>query len=96
MLMEMLKILLEGGNSVTTKISGNSMTPRIKSGEIITLNPIEWQKVRKMDIVFCKVKGNYCVHLVKATNIKRGCLIANNHGHINGWTKKVYGKYLKD
>ena len=47
------------------------------------------------DIVYCKVKGNYYTHLVKATNSKRGVLIGNNRGGINGWTKAVYGKVVK-
>ena len=42
-------------------------------------------------IVFCKVRGNYYDHLVKAKNEKRGYLIANNHGHVNGWTHQIFG-----
>ena len=38
------------------------------------------------DIVFCKVKGRYYTHLVRAKG-DRGVLIGNNHGKINGWTK---------
>lgn len=44
-------------------------------------------------IVFCKVKGRYYTHLVKAKG-DRGVLIGNNHGRINGWTKSVFGKIL--
>ena len=43
-------------------------------------------------MVYCRVKGNFYTHLVKAKNVKRGVLIGNNHGRNNGWTKKVYGK----
>ena len=49
--------------------------------------------VKKKDIVLCKVKGNHYLHLVKAVGKKR-VLIGNNHGHINGWTKNIYGKVV--
>ena len=71
------------------------MTPILKSRQPVELTPIMWQDVEKGDIVYCKVKGNYYTHLVKATNPKKGCQIGNNHGHINGWTKQVYGKVTK-
>ena len=34
-------------------------------------------------------------YLVKAKNEKRGVLIANNRGRVNGWTKTVYGKVVE-
>lgn len=34
-------------------------------------------------------------HKVYAIDDKKGCLIGNNHGHMNGWTKNVYGKAHK-
>ncbi len=52
-------------------------------------------KVDVGDIVYCKVKGKYFTHLVKAKNLDRGCLIGNNKGGINGWTKHIYGKVVK-
>lgn len=33
--------------------------------------------------------------LVKGKDGQKGCLIGNNHGHMNGWTKNVYGKAHK-
>jgi hypothetical protein len=30
-------------------------------------------------------------HLVKARDEQRGLQIGNNKGHINGWTKQVFG-----
>ena len=64
------------------------MTPLIKSGQEHVLSPINLS-----DVVFCKVKGRYYTHLVKAKG-DRGVLIGNNHGKINGWTKSVFGKVL--
>lgn len=46
------------------------------------------------DIVFCKVKGRYYTHLVKAKG-DRGVLIGNNHGRINGWTETSMLAYLE-
>lgn len=83
---------LAKGESFETSEKGNSMTPLIKSGQKHILSPITLDNVEVGDIVFCKVNGRFYTHLVKAKNDKQGCQIGNNHGHINGWTKKVYGK----
>lgn len=79
------------GESFVTSEKGNSMTPLFKSGEEHTLTKIEsLDEVNVGDAVFCKVKGSYYTHLVKAKDDKKGCLIGNNHGKINGWTKNVF------
>lgn len=86
---------LQKGETFETSANGNSMTPLIKSGETFTLSPATWEDVNTGNVVYCKVKGKFYTHLVKAVDPKRGCLIGNNHGRINGWTKKVYGKVSK-
>ena len=63
-----------------TSEKGNSMVPLIKSGQEHELTPITWDKCEKDDIVFCKVKGNYYTHLVKAKDQNKGLLIGNNKG----------------
>jgi hypothetical protein len=83
---------LEKGESFITSEKGNSMVPLIKSGQKHKLEPATWENVEVGDIVYCKVKGNFYTHLVKAKNDKKGCQIGNNKGHINGWTKSVFGK----
>ena len=30
----------------------------------------------------------------KIDALSNGCQIGNNHGHINGWTKRVFGKVI--
>lgn len=50
------------------------MTPLIKSGQEHVLSPINLSDVEVGDIVFCKVKGRYYTHLVKAKG-DRGVLI---------------------
>lgn len=86
---------LRRGKTITSKEPGNSMTPLLVSRQSVTLVPIQWQEAKVGDIVFCRVNGRYYTHLVKATSAKTGCLIGNNHGHINGWTKHVYGLATK-
>lgn len=73
---------------------GNSMTPKIKSGQnvkIKKLNDDDKLNLKKGDIVFCKVKSHYYLHLITSINSKQA-QIGNNHGKINGWTdlKNVY------
>jgi len=86
---------LEAGESVVTSEYGNSMIPLIKSGQKHKLDPIKLEDVLKDDIVFCKVKGCLYTHLVLATDKRKGLLIGNNRGGINGWTKIVYGKVVE-
>ena len=83
------------GEEVISKEAGNSMLPILKSKQPVRLKPIKWDECEVGDIVLCKVKGNIYTHLVKGKNMKRGLLIGNNHGHINGWTKIVYGKVIE-
>lgn len=83
---------LQNGETFTTSEKGNSMVPLIRSGQEHILSPITWENVEVGDIVYCKVGGRYFTHLVKAKNDTKGCLIGNNKGGINGWTKNIYGK----
>jgi hypothetical protein len=71
------------------------MSPLIKSGQDHRLAQIKLEDVNVGDIVFCRVKGNYYTHLVKAKNEVKGCLIGNNKGGINGWTKQIFGKVIE-
>lgn len=82
---------LQNGESFLTREPGNSMLPLYKSNEIHRVTPISWEKGKVGDVVFCKVKGNCYTHKVYAVDDKKGCLIGNNKGHMNGWTKNVYG-----
>lgn len=82
---------LAKGESFVTSERGHSMTPLIKDRQDHRLKPIIWQQCKVGDIVFCKVCGSYYTHLVKAIDVHRGCLIANNKGRVNGWTKLIFG-----
>lgn len=86
---------LENGETFVTSERGHSMSPVICSGQKHVLEPAFWDEVDIGDIVYCKVKGNFYTHFVKAKTLARGCLIGNNKGKINGWTKQVYGKVIE-
>jgi len=86
---------LQRGETIVSKEPGNSMLPRIKSRQPVRIAPATWESVDVEDIVYCKVHGNVYTHLVKAKDPHKGCLIGNNHGRINGWTKNVYGKVIE-
>lgn len=85
---------LAKGETVQFRPRGNSMLPIIKSGQLVTIAPSTDLYIGS--IVFCKVKGNFYVHLVKAIKEDR-YLISNNKGHENGWVglKQIFGKVMK-
>ena len=86
---------LSNGETIVSREPGNSMAPLIKHRQPVRLAPAKWQDVEPGDIVYCKVRGMVCTHLVKAKDEKRGVLISNNRGHENGWTKSVFGKVVE-
>lgn len=82
---------LEAGEQVELNPKGNSMTPKIESGQKIVISPIT-EEIEVGDIVLAKVKGRYYIHLVTAIDKdKNRWQISNNHGHINGWSSKIFG-----
>ena len=81
---------------VSFRPRGNSMDPKIKSGQKVTIKKdFDYEKG---DVVFCKVGKNIYLHLIsaiKGNETNRQYQISNNKGHINGWTKTIYGKVIK-
>jgi hypothetical protein len=90
----MLLDKLKNGESITYKEFGNSMLPTLKSGVMVTVSPCCISDVKIGDVVFCKVRGAFYLHYVKALGQDGQVQIGNAHGHINGWTKNVYGKLV--
>lgn len=86
---------LQEGETVQFRPRGDSMTPRIKSGQLVTIEPVEIQDLVKGDVCYCKVNGNIYVHLVSAVGQDGRVQISNNHGRTNGWTSTVYGILTK-
>ncbi|WP_344926476.1 hypothetical protein [Aquimarina addita] len=86
---------LLNGETIVSKEPGNSMLPILKSKQAVLLEPVNWEDCSAGDIVFCKVRGKCFTHLVKSKDVKRGLLISNNRGRLNGWTKNVFGKVIE-
>lgn len=77
---------------------GNSITPILKSRQPVIVKPIKEDTIlSKKDIVFCKVRGNYYLHLIHGIRNDSQFLIGNNHGHMNGWINKsqIFGKVVE-
>lgn len=78
--------------TVSFRPRGNSMRPKINSGDLVTVSK-NYDSLEKGDIVLCKVKGRHFLHLIKAIRGDQ-YQIGNNKGGINGWIteKAIYGK----
>lgn len=90
---------LKDGTETSCRPHGNSMSPRIKSGQLVTLEPIV-EDPRMGEAVLCKVRGSQYIHLVKAIKghgKTRRYLIGNNKGGTNGWipTGNIFGRVIK-
>ena len=91
-IVEQLKL----GTTITFTAHGNSMSPKIENKEEVTVSPTVDNLVVG-DIVLCKVRGRYYLHLIKAVKIVKNkgkrFLIANNKGYDNGWIgiSTIYG-----
>lgn len=87
---------LRAGETVEFRPRGNSMVPKIKSGQLCTVAPVDPQTLQKGDIVLCKVGGKEYLHLISAIKDSR-FQISNNRGFINGWVSadSIYGRLMR-
>ena len=87
---------LRRGEPAQFRRRGNSMTGKIESGQLCTVEPVDHATVSVGDIVLCKVNGREYLHLVKAIQGAR-FQIANNRGRINGWisANAIFGKCVR-
>jgi hypothetical protein len=90
---------LRRGERVVHREGGNSMTPIIRSREPVLLAWCEPADLKKGDIVFCKVRGNFYTHKILGVKTAKGerlFQIGNNHGHVNGCVgaDKIFGRVL--
>jgi hypothetical protein len=69
------------------------MAPRIESGQLCTVSPVDAATLEAGDVVLCKVRGSEYLHIVKAIQAGR-FQIGNNRGFINGWigASSIFGK----
>jgi hypothetical protein len=85
---------LQRGETVVVVGWGESMIPRIRSGEPIVMAPVKsLDKLRKGMVVLAKVNGRIFLHKITAIKGNR-FQISSNRGHVNGWTSTIYGKML--
>lgn len=86
-----IEILDEKGK-VSFKPKGNSMQPKIYSGDLCILLKVEKSLYRVGDIVLCKVNGRQYLHLISAIKNNR-FQISNNKNFVNGWVShsSIYG-----
>ena len=84
---------LRRGETVQFRPRGHSMSPKIRSGDLCTVAPVEPSTIKVGDIVLCRVRGTEYLHLVKAIRHAR-FLIGNNRGRTNGWITagSIYGR----
>ena len=88
---------LKVGETVTFRPRGASMSGRIESGQLCTVEPVlDHTNLEIGEIVLCKVNGNEYLHIIKARQGDR-FQIGNNRGFINGWVgvNAIYGRCIK-
>jgi hypothetical protein len=87
---------LRQGETVSFRPRGNSMTGKIESGQLCTVEPVDPASLRVGDIVLCKVRGHEHLHLIKAIQGPR-FQIGNNRGRINGWitARSIFGRCVR-
>ena len=89
---------LLNGETIIINGFGNSMTPILKSGQPVLVEPVTQETIlEKNDIVFARVKGHYYLHKISAVRNNNSYQISNNHGHVNGWVSRnqIFGKVIK-
>ena len=80
---------LRQGETVKFRPRGNSMTGKIESGQLVTVEPLmQSTELEPGMIVLCKVKGQEYLHLIKAVKSGSQYLIGNNRGKLNGWINR--------
>jgi len=87
---------LRAGESVSFRPRGHSMSGKIESGQLCTVEPVDPDSIRVGDIVLCKVNGREYLHLVKAIQGAR-FQIGNNRGRVNGWVtaSAIFGRCVR-
>ena len=87
---------LREGEPVSFRPRGHSMTGKIESGQLCTVEPVDPTSLRVNDIVLCKVNGREYLHLIRAIQGGR-FQIGNNRGRINGWVSagSIFGRCVR-
>ncbi len=87
---------LARGETIQFRPRGHSLTGKIASGALCTVEPLAEHELAVDDLVLCRVKGNQYLHLVKAIQGER-YQIGNNRGGINGWItrREIFGRLIE-
>lgn len=94
----------ESGNSMLPLIRSKQpvrIRPVLTYEEARVVGCLEYvlpEEIRQDDIVLAKVGGSVYTHLVSGIRNVHGELewqISNRRGHVNGWTRTVYGKIIE-
>jgi len=87
----LVRELIEG-KTIKFRPHGNSMTPLVESGQLVTVASLNEEHAAGRvipvgSVVYCKVNGRLMLHKVSAIGSDGRYQISNNHGHVNGWTQ---------
>jgi signal peptidase I len=91
--------ILKSGNILRFRANGNSMVPSIRDGEYVLIEPVDFSKIRKGDILFCRNNDDKLVaHTVIQVNFQEDkekvLLKGDNSFHSDGWlsSSQILGK----
>lgn len=79
---------LKRGESITIRPRGDSMLPRIKSGQRVELRPPADGEPRKGQVALVRVRGRVLLHKVAQVSGPK-LLITSQRGKVNGWTTRA-------
>jgi exosome complex RNA-binding protein Csl4 len=91
---------LKKGQTVKFRPNGSSMSGKVESGQLVTVEPIaDPQSLKVGDIVLCKVKGNQYLHMIMKIRGKNDKFEIGgyNRNFTNGWVgaNQIFGKCVK-
>lgn len=84
---------LQGGETVSFRPRGNSMNPKIRSGQLVTVEPVGDRVLSKGMVVLVAMNARtHYLHYISAT-AKGRVQISNAAGRVNGWVgvDRVHG-----
>jgi hypothetical protein len=82
------------GQTVRFRPRGNSMAPRIRHRQLVTVAPADPAALQPGDVALARIRGSLVLHLVSAVDSRRERVqISNIRGVVNGWApyRHVYG-----
>jgi hypothetical protein len=86
---------LAAGRAATLRPRGHSMAPKVRDRAYVELEPVVAEtELNVGDVVLCRVRGRYFLHLITALDSQGRVQIGNARGHINGWIGRaaVFGR----